>query len=131
LVGIRAGEITGSDKKKHPVDFALPSCGSVLFDALFIPGGESSIEALAKDAKAALFVNETYKHLKAIGAVGEGAELLRSSLKKAGLQLENKQLLSSKNGIVLDSKDGVNQTFVQEVAKHRCYTRPMADEIAV
>ena len=39
-----------------------------MFDALYIPGGENSIATLLGNDKALHFVNETYKHCKAIAA---------------------------------------------------------------
>src|SRR4029453_10903664 len=57
------------------VDFSLLTVGSVLFDAVFVPGGPRSVGALRSDAMAVQFVNEGYKHCKALGATGAGTEL--------------------------------------------------------
>jgi catalase len=57
-------------------DYSFLNAASVLFDAVFVPGGDRSVEALAGEASALLFVREAYKHCKAIAAVGAGVGLL-------------------------------------------------------
>jgi catalase len=52
---------------------------SVLYDAVFVPGG-LSVSMLNQSGDAHAFIAETYKHAKAIGASGEGSELIKSSL---------------------------------------------------
>src|SRR5690606_41950942 len=57
---------------------ALPiyTTESVLYDAVYIPGGQASIDALLKKAKFQKFINEALKHCKAIAADKEGEKLL-------------------------------------------------------
>ena len=43
---------------------------------VFIPGGVESAKALGDEAMAVLFVNEAYKHCKALAATGAGIALL-------------------------------------------------------
>ncbi len=51
----------------------------VLYDAVYVPGGQS-VAMLKQKGDAHVFVAQTYKHAKAIGATGEGAELVTASL---------------------------------------------------
>lgn len=44
-----------------------------------IPGGKESVAALKTQDDAIHFINEMFKHLKAIGATGDGCELLAAS----------------------------------------------------
>ena len=66
------------------MDHSLPTVGSVLFDAVFVPGGQRSVSALCADAHAVLFVKEAYKHGKAIAASDEGALLIAKAARSAG-----------------------------------------------
>ncbi|KAK0711763.1 catalase-like domain-containing protein [Lasiosphaeris hirsuta] len=50
---------------------------STMVDALFIPGGEQSVNTLAKSGRAMHWIREAFGHLKAIGATGEAVELVR------------------------------------------------------
>ena len=76
VVAPRGGTLSGTRGIKVPVDFSLLTVGSVLFDAVFVPGGMESVKALKADAMAVLFVNEAYKHCKALAATGEGVAML-------------------------------------------------------
>ena len=52
---------------------------SVLFDAVYVPGGAQSVKALARLGDARTFVDEAYKHARPIAAVAEGVEVLTAS----------------------------------------------------
>ena len=45
---------------------------SVMFDAVLVPGGAASAQALARNGDAVHFVLEAYKHCKTICVIGEG-----------------------------------------------------------
>ncbi len=75
IVATHGGEVTCNDNKKHKVDAALMTTESVVFDALYIPGGAKSIDSLKEMAKAKKFVNETLKHCKAIAVDSEAEKL--------------------------------------------------------
>jgi len=60
------------------VDKSYITTASVLFDAVFVPGG-THVETLQKQGDALHFVNEAFKHGKTIGATGEAVQLLRSA----------------------------------------------------
>ena len=81
-----------------------------------------------------LFVNETYKHLKAIGATAEGAAFVRNCLTRAGLDVEAESgICSANNGVVL-SDSGSKATakqFMDVLALHRTWSRLHKDDIAV
>ena len=69
-------------KKTFKVFASIKTTESVLYDALFIPGGEASVNALLGEAKFIKFVNETFKHCKAISVDGEGKKLMEASFVK-------------------------------------------------
>ncbi|WP_298247371.1 catalase [uncultured Christiangramia sp.] len=66
LLAPHGGTVKCDQGKSHKVDAALLTTESVLFDAIYIPGGTKSLEALNKAPKTAKFINETLKHCKAI-----------------------------------------------------------------
>lgn len=73
--GVLAGEAGG----QLAVDRAITTMGSVLYDAVIVPGGPESIAALSRHGFAVHFVSEAYKHLKPIAAFGAGIDLLRAA----------------------------------------------------
>ena len=79
VVAPRLGSLTGTNGSAIAIDFSLLTSGSVLFDAVYVPGGERSITTLSQEGKALHFIQEAYTHCKAIAASGAGVELLRAS----------------------------------------------------
>lgn len=103
IVAPRGGTLKGAGGGDVAVDWSLLTVGSVLFDAVFVPGGAKSTEALAADGAAVLFVREAYKHCKAVGGSGTGLAMLRA----AGI----------------DDAISTVPAFLKAVAQHRDWTR--------
>lgn len=98
------------------VDMSLATVGSVLFDAVYVPGGPPSVAALQEDATAVLFVHEAYKHCKALAATGAGAELLPEAR-------------SADQAIVVGEDAQVAKIapdFIRAIAQHRNWAREAA-----
>ncbi|MBP0903161.1 catalase [Mariniflexile gromovii] len=111
LIAPHGGEIMSDDKKSHKVDAAIMTTESVLFDALYIPGGKKSIEALMKESKFIKFINEAFKHCKAIAVDDEGEDLIKDTFVSKYRE----------DAAVLINKDPKN--FVNAIAKHRNWDR--------
>ena len=129
VVAPRLGELTDSEGKPVNVDHSLPTVSSVLFDAVFIPGGKSSAAALCADANAVLFVKEAYKHGKAIAASGDGAMLVTRAAQSAGASDGQFQ----GPGVLLSSGSTVDGAFVKRfvtaIAGHRFAERKDLDSV--
>lgn len=129
LIAPRLGEIKSSEGKVIKVDHSLPTVASVLFDAVFVPGGQRSVEALCADANAVLFVKEAYKHGKAIAASDEGAMLIAKAARSAGTPDGEFQ----GPGVIGASGKTANgafvKSFVAAIAQHRFAERPDLDAI--
>lgn len=124
LIAPRLGAIGGSDGKKAEADFSLLTSSSVLFDAVYVPGGQKSVNALMHDADAVHFVNEAFKHCKTIGASAEGVDLLKLSyISAAGADgnggLASEGVIIVKNG----SEPQFAREFIKAMAKHRHWNR--------
>lgn len=134
LIGTRAGDIDSSSKEPHSVDHSLPTVGSVLFDALFVPGGAKSVAALKEDARSSLFIKETYKHCKTIGASGEAIDLVAEALEKGGLPLglDRVSIMSADNGIIVEGTGKkLADSFIESASKHRVWNRITPELIPV
>lgn len=79
LVGSALGKITASDGSVLYIETTLEAGPALLYDALVVPDGAAAITALGRDAHAAVFVREQYRHCKPIMVVGGATDLLRQA----------------------------------------------------
>ncbi|MEO6117979.1 MAG: DJ-1/PfpI family protein [Methylotenera sp.] len=107
------------------VDHSFAKISSILLDAVFIPGGQLSAQALCQDANAVLFLKEAYLHGKAIAASDEGVMLLTQAAGK--LQFQEQGVITSAGNAV---DKAFIQHFVEAVAQHR-FTERMDLELVV
>lgn len=129
LIAPCMGEIKNKAGKPIKVDHSLPTVGSVLFDAVFVPGGKACADVLCADANAVLFVKEAYKHGKAIAASDEGALLVARAAISAGTpdgEFQGPGVIAASGKAVNDAFTG---NFVTAIAKHRFAERPDLDLI--
>jgi catalase len=96
IIGPRGGTLKSAKGAEIKVDMSLVNASSVLFDATYVPGGARSAADLKENNRAILFVNETYKHCKAIAATGHG--VLRASAIDLKSVQSDPALLGDENG---------------------------------
>ena len=111
LVATHGGTVTCDKGKNHQVDAALLTTESVLFDAIFVPGGEESVNDLLAEAKAKKFINESLMHCKAIAVSKEGEQLLDATY---GKDFKDDQAV-----FINQSADD----FAKAIANHRNWNR--------
>jgi len=111
LIAPHGGTVTCDKDKKHKVDAALMTTESVLFDAIFVPGGKKSVNALLEEAKAKKFINEALKHCKAIAVNDEGEQLLDATHGKD---------FKDDEAVLVNKKP---KDFIEAIAAHRNWKR--------
>jgi len=119
-----------------PVDRALNTVASVLYDATVVAGGPSCVDALAADGYAVHFIAETYKHAKPLALIGEADQLAET----ARLPIANgsdrptapasKPMTGAMDGVVILKPgerpgDGFIAELSAAIAAHRHYNRPV------
>ena len=128
IIAPRLGTLKTAQGHDVKIDWSFLTVGSVLFDAVFVPGGDKSLKALTAEPRAVEFVAEAYKHCKAIGATGEGMALLQA----AGISTNDREPTrkgrkpSGPEGVVIGKDadmNGVAGKFIQAVAQHRHWGR--------
>ncbi|HEX2920757.1 MAG TPA: catalase [Bacteroidales bacterium] len=120
-----------SDNNEIKTDKTYITTASVVYDALYIPGG-SHIEKLIQHGNAIHFINETFRHCKAIGATSEGVNLLRSSQIK-GINLDESGNITNSEGVVTISETSGLEKFKEEfktaIAMHRHWVREEKENV--
>jgi catalase len=122
------GSLNGSGRKAVMVDKSHVTTASIMYDAVFVPGGKDGVAMMKKQGDAIHFINEAFKHCKAVAAYGEGVDLLSEAhLVDIELSQANKKkdLVTDKG--VVTSRNGSLQEFTQEfikaIAMHRHWER--------
>lgn len=126
------GILKSEDGQKTEADKSHITTGSIMFDAIYIPGGKAHVEALRKQGAAIHFLNEAYKHCKPIAASGHAVELLTiADVAGVQLSLQNEGALTQDLGVVTQHASGdlkeFNEAFMDAIAKHRHWNRELKD----
>ena len=100
VIGPHLGTLTSTDGAGVEVDRTIATSTSIMFDAVFVPGGAESVAALLKMGDIREFVDEAFKHAKPIAASGEGVQVLAIS--------QFGQLLGLKPGTTNTSSGQIN-----------------------
>ncbi|MGG0787487.1 catalase [Peribacillus simplex] len=114
IISHNRGVITSSEGQQVEVNQTFLTADSVLFDAVYVAGGQESVDALKASKEPIYFVDEAYNHFKAIGAGKEGAEILS----KAGIVSNDPA-----SGIVAVTDNNSGTAFIEAIAKHRHWSR--------
>jgi len=96
------------------VDHTSLTMPSVVFDALYVPGGAAAATTLAGSGLILSYIAEAYKHLKAL-AFGEEAAAL---IEKAGIELD-----SLDAGVLIGDAAAIAEAFIEAIGRHRVWSR--------
>jgi len=127
-VAPRLGTLLSAGGQIANADFSFLTGASVLFDAVYVPGGESSVNALKAVPEVFEFVTEAYKHCKTVAANGEGAEILQLAGLSVGASSDggNGEDQMSDAGVLVGSNGdlkGLATEFIQAIGQHRHWER--------
>ena len=134
IVAPHDGSLTAADGTEKSVDRTLATAASPLYDATLVAGGERSMATLAVTAAAGRFVEQTYRHGKAVGTIAEGRRLLGelSDLADLVAAADGPSAVHADHGVVTwDGAGSVEpraceeylDAFTEAVAAHRHHDR--------
>ena len=128
IISDHLGFVATSSGQQLAVDHTFTNMPSIMFDAVMVPGGAASAQALERNGDAVHYVLEAYKHCKSICLIGEGAGLLRS----LGVTPGDPATLAP--GVIMGKNDPpgraqLAQDFIAAIARHRHWTRPNVEAV--
>jgi catalase len=133
VVAPTLGTLKSSAGTSIDIDFSFLTTASVLFDAVYVPGGDQCVERLKTEGHALHFINEAYKHCKAIAVSGAGIELLRASCFGTALNFaadaEGEQMAA---GLIIARHTPIHDVasqFINAIAQHRHWNRAMTEHV--
>jgi catalase len=127
VVAAHLGSVASSSGQQLPVDHTFATMPSVMFDAVLVPGGAASAQALLRSGDAMHFVLQAFRHCKPLCLIGEAGELLQV-----------RDLLTPETGaqagVIVGKNDPVTrnqlaQDFIAAIGRHRHWLRPQIDAI--
>jgi catalase len=101
VIAPRLGFIIAENDTKIPVDQSFLTAASVLFDAVYVPGGLNSVASVEADADAVHFLNEAFKHCKAIAAHEQATQVLEATYFSKKLPEEYTDEIVLREGVVV------------------------------
>ncbi|MGI8485719.1 MAG: DJ-1/PfpI family protein, partial [Thermomicrobiales bacterium] len=128
------GSVSGANGATVSVDKSAITTDSVMYDAVFVPGGARSADALTAMPKALYFIAEAYAHYKPIAASGDGVAVLKRAIVSA-IQLSGAgtEGVASDLGVVSSTESAAGNDFtgqfIAAIAQHRFWDRPEQDQV--
>lgn len=104
------GFVTSDSGDQYPIDESLLTASSVVFDAVYVAGGDS-VKTLSKEPDALHFIAEAFKHCKPIGSDKDAVDLLKKAIPE--IKFPTKGVCTNEN----------LQDFVKDIELHRFWDR--------
>ncbi len=124
LIAPNLGYVIAEDDSHVVVKRSFLTAASVFYDAVYIPGGVNSVATLAAEANAVHFVNEAYKHCKAIAADSSAWQFIEATYfeRKLPTSFSNENVM--REGVTIqEDPDKLAKQFIASIAQHRFWER--------
>jgi catalase len=124
VIAPKLGFIISENDTQIPVKQSFLTAASVLYDAVYVPGGTNSVATLESEANAIHFLNEAFKHCKAI-AFDEGArQVLEATYFAKKISSDTSDDTILKEGVIINANTGkLSKQFIKAIALHRFWER--------
>ncbi|WP_332696362.1 catalase [Halalkalibacter lacteus] len=133
IISKNLGMITSADGQQLEVNKSYATSGAIMYDALYVAGGEQSLANLMMYKEAKDFVSEAFVHAKAIGATNEGIDFLTFAEVKNVIiaRPETQAQVFTDMGIVTirnaTDLSAFTEEFIHAISQHRHWLREDQD----
>jgi catalase len=131
VIAPRLGIIMAENNAQVLVDKSLLTVASVLYDAVYVPAGTNSVADIAGSPDAIHFLNEAYRHCKAIAIDGRAEAVLENTyFGKKILKGDDAEAVRQDDGVVIESNPKKLATlFIKAIGQHRFWEREATREV--
>jgi len=130
IIAPKLGEIISAEDQHIQVDESFLTAASVLYDAVYLPGGINSSATLEAEANAVHFLNEAFKHCKAIAADSSAIQVLEAGYFFKKLPAEYSEETVLREGIIVTDKlSSLSNLFPRMIAMHRFWDREVPRKV--
>lgn len=125
IIAPRQGFLRSENGVEIVVDHSLLTAASVLYDAVYVPGGTNSAAMIEGEPAAIHFLNEAFKHCKAIAVDAAARQVLGATYFAHKLPKEdNSPEAVMREGIVVEGDAAIlAKHFKAAIAQHRFWER--------
>jgi catalase len=96
---------------------------------VYVPGGVNSVGTLAEDADAIHFLNEAFKHCKAIAADDDALQVLEATYFARKLPEDNDDDTVIAEGIIIGmNAENLAGQFIEAIKQHRFWDREVQEK---
>lgn len=130
VIAPRLGTIISDNDVEITVNRSLLTSASVLYDAVYVPGGTNSVATLEANADAIHFLNEAFKHCKPIAADADAWQVLEATYFSKKLPEDNTDETVMREGLVIHTDvEELAPQFIKTIKMHRFWQREMPRKI--
>jgi catalase len=129
VIAPRLGFVVSKNDISIPAPKSFLTAASVFYDAVYVPGGTTSVATLEANPDAIHFLNEAFKHCKAIAADDEALQVLQATYFGRKLPDTNDTQTALMEGVIIGNGDSVAEDFIKAIAQHRFWDREKARKI--
>jgi len=124
IIAPKLGFVKGEGGKDLEAQNSFLTAASVLYDAVYVPGGVNSVATLAAEANAVHFLNEAFKHCKPIAADEAARQVLEATYFNKKLPADSSEDTVKSEGIVVEADmKALASRFVLAMKQHRFWER--------
>lgn len=124
VIAPKLGSVMSKNDTALRVDKSFLTAASVFYDGVYVPGGTNSVATLEAEADAIHFLNEAFKHCKAIAAYDDGLQVLQATYFHKKLPEDNSDETVMREGVILGTDlDKLTKQFIAAVGQHRFWDR--------
>lgn len=124
IIAPRLGQLKSAQGSEIQVDQSFLTAASVLFDAVYVAGGKDNVAAIKAEANAIHFLNESFKHCKAIAADSDALEVLEETYFGRKVKTGDSSDQGMDDGLIIsDNADKLADQFISAIAQHRFWDR--------
>jgi catalase len=124
IIAPKLGTIIAADDTEIEADKSFLTTASVFYDAVYVPGGINSTATLAVEPDAIHFLNEAFKHCKAIAADKDATQVLEETYFSKKLPEDDSDETVLMEGIIISEDVNVlAKQFIAAIKMHRFWER--------
>ncbi|GGH73431.1 hypothetical protein HNQ91_003653 [Filimonas zeae] len=117
------GSILTEDDLPIGADHSFQHATAAFYDAVYVPGGERSVQALQQMPYALHFLNDIYKHCKAIAAHAQALPVLEATYFCKQLPVKGSAEQMPPGILLAEDTDTLANELIAAIARHRFWER--------